>query len=269
MKSKISELEMVKMYKNGASFLDLQKKSGLWNYFTTIRPILVRHGVRIRERGEHYNRPIKSCKINVEYFKNIDSSEKAYWLGFIYADGCVTKDKVAVVLKRDDIESIINLKKAIESSHKISKYENFDKRTGKIYKNASIQISSHQFAKTLIERGVFHKASKNYDFPKDLSDRFVLHFIRGLFDGDGSIGLKKDGAKRISLIASLNIINFIQDFLFKNFNIDKLTIQSVTKNNKDICKMLLYKDAVKFLDLIYKDSTEMTRMRRKYELYLR
>lgn len=56
------------------------------------------------------------------FFKTIDTEEKAYWLGFLYADGSVSKDLKAVTLELNikDIDHIRKFKRAINSTHKIT-----------------------------------------------------------------------------------------------------------------------------------------------------
>ena len=47
---------------------------------------------------------------NKDYFEKINTSEKAYWLGFLYADGCITRFYKGEVLKSMSLE--ITLKDA-------------------------------------------------------------------------------------------------------------------------------------------------------------
>ena len=59
---------------------------------------------------------------NENYFGKIDSSEKAYWLGFMYADGCVSmthRDKVVINLAGKDEEHLIRWHEAIGSCLKV------------------------------------------------------------------------------------------------------------------------------------------------------
>lgn len=43
--------------------------------------ILKDNSITIRRRGG------RKYRVNVNFFENIDTEEKAYWLGFLYADG--------------------------------------------------------------------------------------------------------------------------------------------------------------------------------------
>ena len=77
--------------------------------------------------------------LNIDYFKEINSPDKAYWLGYICADGCIKKSNNKVSLVSKDLEVIEGFKEAIGAEHAITKSENFDKRTNKTYRRYSIQ----------------------------------------------------------------------------------------------------------------------------------
>ena len=84
---------------------------------------------------------------NMNYFDDIDTNEKAYWLGFIAADGCLKSNKVRLVSK--DEEVIVKFKNAIESEHKIVRSITTDKRSGKKYELFIISITNNIFTKKL------------------------------------------------------------------------------------------------------------------------
>jgi len=83
-------------------------------------------------------------------------------------------------------------------------------------------------------------------FP-NIEEQYYRHFIRGLFDGDGSVSVKTcNNVVKINLISTIEIINFIQSYLLKNLDIKPLVINKVTPNRKNVFKMYLYKDAKNF-----------------------
>ena len=82
-------------------------------------------------------------KFDINYFDNINSFKKAYWLGFLSADGSLKNNKVQICLSdRDHIEKF---KEDLKSEHKISINNYLDKRTNKIYTSYSIQITNKLF----------------------------------------------------------------------------------------------------------------------------
>ena len=97
MKRIISEeekTEMVKMYLNNSSLKIIRNK--FKTNVSLIKQVLKVHGIEVTCR---------TTTLNIEYFKYIDTAEKAYWLGFIVADGCVQKSgyKLAFCVKDSDI----------------------------------------------------------------------------------------------------------------------------------------------------------------------
>jgi len=135
---------------------------------------------------------------NIHVFDAIDSEEKAYWLGFLYADGCVyINDKsrehyVRVCLKDSDIDHLKKLKTFFkdtrEDSIKLTK--RFLKQTGKTYLSYQYTISSKHLCNQLESLGCTRKKSLTLTFPSESifsKSNLIYDFIRGYFDGDGCI----------------------------------------------------------------------------------
>ena len=74
---------------------------------------------------------MSKLSLNIDYFKEINSFEKAYWLGFICADGCIHKNGGKLTITVKDREICEKFKTSINSEHKISDRQIFDKRTNK------------------------------------------------------------------------------------------------------------------------------------------
>lgn len=230
---------------------------------SVIKRVLIENGVKLRSRT---NSRIGSHALDVDYFKVIDTEEKAYWLGYLAADGCIYKNGTKTSLTSKDLDIINKFKKAINSEHKISNGEYFDKRTDKIYKRYTIQICSKNFTEHIQNAGVTYQKSDKLEFPK-ISEDLYRHFVRGLFDGDGSIYSRIINKPiRINLISTLELINFLQEYLLTNFNIEIKKIRKVTENKSNVYKMFLYADSDKFLDWLYSNS--MIYLDRKYNLYM-
>src|SRR5712692_8683456 len=79
--------DMVTAYQQGESAQSIARRYG--TSYQVILPVLVKQGVTLRSLREANKR--QTC--NERYFRVIDTEEKAYWLGFITADGCITKGK--------------------------------------------------------------------------------------------------------------------------------------------------------------------------------
>lgn len=122
---------------------------------------------------------------NENYFENIDNQEKAYWLGFLMADGYISKDLKRVVLALAETEPLEKFLKCIESNQNFKKYTSKD---GHVY--YSLHVTSSKMVQDLISWGCFNKKTYTLKFP-NLSSNLIPHFIRGYFDGDGSIYFNK------------------------------------------------------------------------------
>ena len=173
---------IIKDYQDGKSLDQLGKKYG--HYEQNIKKKITEWGINIRTVSESNS----IYDFDKSFFKKINSHEKAYWLGFIYADGNVYQKKNTMVFqiclsKRDKLH-IVKLKKSLKSEHKI-----YNDR-----ENIRLMISNDEFARDLIDLGVSPRKSLTLNFPSSdvLSKEFYSSFILGYFDGDGSISVRKN-----------------------------------------------------------------------------
>ena len=129
---------------------------------------------------------------NENYFKEIDTTEKAYWLGFLYADGCITRFyrnekmksmSLELTLQSFDKEHLKKLRRCLDSNVPIS-----EKRVKKYLAN-KIVFNCTSMCRDLINNGCTPVKSNTLSFPNDsiLRKDLISHFIRGYFDGDGGI----------------------------------------------------------------------------------
>lgn len=136
--------------------------------------------MRVLKRNNIKNKTSKLYSYNYDFFENIDSEEKSYWLGFLYADGYVRKR---------NISSELRLKLSIKDIDHLYLFKNILKSTSPIRINndqAVIYICGKKIVDDLINNGCFQNKSSSITFP-ELDKNLIRHFIRGYFDGDGSI----------------------------------------------------------------------------------
>ena len=198
-------------------------------------------------------------KFNERYFENIDSEEKAYWLGFIAADGCVYKNKqsyrLQINLKGSDIDHLKKFQKAICSDYKIT-----EKKVGKAQSNTcQLKINSTKMCNDLIKNNIIERKSIIFE-PPILNKNLMSHFIRGYFDGDGWITSykRKDSngyRNEVGIIGGKKALNYFIDFLPKGFSKyekykDDKIIQISGSSIKTISETYnyLYENATIFLD---------------------
>jgi len=141
-----------------------------------------------RGGGRFCSKECSTRKLNVNefYFDAINSEAQAYWLGLLFSDGSQGFGKICLSLQETDRAHLEKFKKAIESEHCIS---NFISGFGSMM--FKIQISSKKLANTLNSLGCVQAKSLIIEYP-NIPSALDRHFIRGVFDGDGCIGLNKN-----------------------------------------------------------------------------
>lgn len=245
----------VSMYTTGESIASIRKYFKA--QFKTITNVLSSRGIKIRKR---------KTDLTIDYFKSIDSPEKAYWLGYIAADGCVHRHGWKVSIGSKDADILPKFQKAIGASSPVRYRETFDRRTQKTYGAYSIQICSKQFADFIRAQGIDENKSKNFQFPTHLPRDLWVHFIRGMFDGDGGLMVRKYSTK-INIVSTLSGAVFLRDFVKKELGFSVQKLRSVEEQGIHYFEMT--KDSVKFLEWIYGCSEEYMRLDRKYEKFLK
>ena len=205
--------------------------------------------------------------LDVNYFENIDTPQKAYWLGFICADGYIGKDFCRVSILTKDLEVVEKFKKDIKSGHKISEVIQHDKRTGKSYKEYSIQVTNRNFAKHLEKHGITPSKSDILNFPGDLPENLYPYFIAGLFDGDGCVcKTKNKNGIRCNLISTKEVLDKIDDILLTKYGVMPCKHIKVSENKENVYKQYWYKSSEVFLNYIYSGDKEIY-LARKYDVF--
>lgn len=156
---------------------------------------------------------------NKRFFKEIDTQEKAYWLGFMYADGFVCfgnrNAEVGIELKSSDIDHLRKFNKSLNGNVSPSIRQRETEIMGN-YEIASIRFYSKDMAMDLVLNGCVERKTDKICFP-NLSEELSWHFLRGFFDGDGCLVLNKPRyAHRFDFCSSsLQMLEQIKSFLYK------------------------------------------------------
>jgi len=209
----------------------------------------------------------RKVSFNHEYFNSIDTEEKAYWLGFIMADGCVyvgargNSYRLQINLKSADVAHLEKFQKAIGSSYKIQ-----IKKIGKA-EAALLKVNSTQMCLDLIKLGVVPRKSLICRFP-ELDKSFQSHFIRGYFDGDGSIDLHKKRDVRCRIFGGAEMLTDIQGILGQSGIETSFYIINKSKEYASL-ETKVGSDSSKFAEWMYGKSTiYLDRKFQRYCMYL-
>lgn len=173
------------------------------------------------------------------FFDKIDSDEKAYWVGFIAADGCIYCPKnnrqkiLSISLSIEDESHLEKLNKSLHSNKPIS-YTSRKGEKGQLLRYCNLQFSSDKLCDDLIKIGVTPKKTYSVNFPK-ISENFLPAYIRGYFDGDGSIS--KSFEKNTLHICNVTITGFSQNLRnFQNYLESNGIKSSLVKDKRDYHK---------------------------------
>lgn len=185
------ETQIIEEYQAGNSSNLLGKKYNVSN--VTIINMLRRNGITRRsfhDAGMKY-------PYDEYFFDIIDTEEKAYFLGLLYADGYNNEKENAVTLTLTDYELVDRFKKALQSKHPIHELGNSTGYIGK--KCYSLKIIGKHISSTLANKGCYQGKTLNLQFPNEniLPSHLIHHFIRGYFDGDGCIHIRKQGNNKV------------------------------------------------------------------------
>ena len=126
---------------------------------------------------------MKHCEFDVDYFENIDSSNKAYWFGFLLADGCVRKYCCTLALNDKDVLHLQKLKICLNG--------NMDIKFRKNRSSCSITMHSKKFVEDLSKLGCVKNKTKYGFLNFEPFKQYKYDFLRGYIDGNGSIDKKR------------------------------------------------------------------------------
>lgn len=165
--------------------------------------------------------------VNDEFF-TIQSSNLAYLLGFIASDGYVSKDRneIGIGLSAVDKEHLIQFQKVIGG-------RNIDEYTTNDGFDVVKWVFVSETAKTeLAKYNIIPQKTFKLLPPKQLEKKYWIDYIRGYFDGDGSVNYLNQGALRWQICsATKEILQWIIDFFYEEYNIPKVNILMQMKTN--------------------------------------
>eukprot|EP01084_Bolivina_argentea_P032124 59424_1 len=130
----------------------------------------------------------RSRTCNSNFFK-LWSPTMSYWLGFLFADGCIDKRAPAYCIRLNlkciDYSHVEKYKTALASTYSLGLHKNLESC------KAVHDISNNVLVTDLIDLGCIPRKSLQLKWPQNIPDQYVHHFVRGYCDGDGCIHFVK------------------------------------------------------------------------------
>ena len=196
-------------------------------------------------------------------FEKINTEEKAYWLGFLYADG-------NVYYKEERVTYRIELGLAEKDLNHLEKFKKFLNCTNEIKyrektKSYRLMIASKKMCNDLINLGCVPKKSLILTFPNEnqVPNHLINHFIRGYFDGDGCIGLNsRSTSPKISVLGTLEFISEIKN----RFQNSVISPKDKRWKNNTFDLRFNVQPGINFLYTLYNNSNIF--LKRKYDRYI-
>lgn len=196
---------------------------------TVIKRILKTNQIQeiiIRSRTSKY-------KYQQDIFEIIDTQEKAYWLGFLAADGCNYQREhnasIIINIHEKDIDHLEKFKLFCKTDAEIKSYignKGFCNQTPM----CKITLNSKKISNDLIDKGVLPNKSLILKPPK-ISNEFYKSFILGYFDGDGSISKTSQGNNySISFQGTKEMLTWISEVLNWEVKLEKRNIDSINNS---------------------------------------
>lgn len=268
--------KIINLYKENNTLKEISK------IFNTkpdkISKILKQNNIQIKKTSDYYDSKHfatnKKYIFDEDYFEIINENHKAYWLGFLYADGHVRLNKskngsykggtVEIGLKNDDSYHLFNFLFFLKGNVPV-KLKNV-KLNDKIYPSCRLNLNSVKMANDLIKHGCVERKSLILKFPYNLDNNLLSHFIRGYIDGDGCIAFytyELNDSFHVSLLGTFEFLSGVKSTL-ENNNIECSNVKS--EESKAFCLRIYGRDNLTNLyNYLYKDAEVF--LGRKYEKF--
>lgn len=249
---------IIEKYNSGISGIEIAKELNVKPY--AIYRILNKHNVKTRSNKINSRR----FYCNENSFSEINSEESAYWLGFMYADGYVTKNGyVGLSLSIIDKSHLEKFNNFLESNYPVKDYVN---NGG--HKYSRLLIRSDKLKSDLVRYRCLENKTFLLKFPA-IKNELIFHFIRGYFDGDGSLSehnTNKGLTFRFRLCGTSSFLNSVLKYI--NFEKSKLCKRHKDRHNDNYdIDIGGNRNVLKIMNFIYDNSTIF--LERKYDVYLK
>lgn len=269
MRRKFTQQEIksvIDLYNSGKQQREIAKQINCSQ--VSISNILKREKIQAR-----VGKKIKYTDVNTFFFKEINSEQSAYFLGFLYADGNVSKNKTCMSLKlKSNDQYILEKFRNIMSPSSPIKITKMESPGAIPYEYAYFRINQKEICEQLISHGCVPNKSLILKFPITVPNELVKHFLRGYSDGDGTIYNNFKNKKTINtiwkIVSTKQFCQTVANIIKEQLNVNCSQSLSRPKTNQITTTLSVGGNlqVKKVLDWLYQDATIY--LPRKYEKYL-
>lgn len=228
-----------------------------------VRRVLLENKIHIRSRGEAAivsNIQRRQFNVDDNYFST-ENSNMAYLLGFLASDGTVDKknNRIKIGLSSIDKKFLMEIKEEL-------KYEGdiLDYITSNGFSVSELTFTSRQIKNDLARYNIVPNKTFTFKFPKNLNKKYWIDFIRGYFDGDGSVSTAGENAIKWQICsATKDVLETIVDFFYEEYHIKKVSILEQSRKNNTLYYFQYSTNATKeIFSILYKKNS--LKLPRKY-----
>lgn len=259
------ELDEIKKMLNNNISLDIICEKFQVSKDTVLKRKINNHWTVVKKRNK-YN-------FDESYFDVIDTEHKAYWLGFLMADGYILSKRkgkrknesqsFGFAISVKDMEMFDYFKKDLQAENPVNIYRNTTTSFGDDFSYGRILLTSQHAVDSLKSHGIVENKTFVTEMPA-LSEELIPHFIRGYSDGDGSV--TRDINNRVSwaFCGTKELLTSFQEYFGTNYKLSQRFPER--HNNNWTLKISGWTNVPRLLDIVYKDATIY--LKRKYDKYV-
>lgn len=236
-----------------------------------VTPTTVRRWLRISKKSSSIEDFISCGKkyfFNEFYFDNVDTEDKAYFLGFLYADGYNDERNYSINLSLIETDiAILEKFKGILKSTRPLQYVKIKHKVLNIQNQWRLALSSKHMSQQLVKLGCMQAKTFKITFPNWLREDLLRHFIRGYFDGDGSISISKH-RETFTMVGTESFLEEVQTVLMRELGLNKTKFYKRFPEDGTNITSLIYVGSgslKKIMDWLYKDASYF--LKRKHDTY--
>lgn len=227
----------------------IAKKYGISD--SSVKKILILNNIKIENTHSVLRK--NRVRLNENFFDNLNNELSAYVLGFFIADGYHNQfsNRFEISSSEKDKEILIKIKSAMEFEGNLYEYEykGDTNRKNKII----LSFTNKKISRRLLELGIINDKTWLAKFPEEITKNYRRHFLRGLFDGDGSINsYKKRKSYEFGIVGAKDLIEKCSEIFYEDLGIKmnvhkRLNIYGFRTSKKH--------EILQIMDYFYDDST--------------